>query len=98
MGVSTTGSGLGGATGVGALEEPKKEFSASVMAFGAISMSGFFGGAETFGGSGAAFALGFSEACKKEKGFDVSAFFSAFAGAGGVGLAGVGLAGAKDQG
>ena len=90
---------MGGATGVGALEEPKNEFSASVIAFGAISMSGFFGGAETFGGSGAALALGFSAAgCRKENGFDVSAFFTAFAGAGGAGFTGAtGLAGATNK-
>jgi hypothetical protein len=102
LGASATGSGLGGAAGVGALlEVPKKEFNASVMALGAISMSAFFGGVETtFGGSGVTLAFGFSGAgCKNEKRFDASAFFSAFTGAGGVGFTGAaGLVGAETRG
>jgi hypothetical protein len=90
LGGSTTGSGLEGAAGAGVLlEVPKKEFKASVIALGAISISGFFGGVESFSGSEAALAFGFSAAgCKKEKGFDASTFFSALTGSGGVGLTG----------
>lgn len=97
MGGSTTGSGFG-AAGVGELlDVPKKEFKASVMALGAISISGFFDGAGELGGTGADLALGFSAAgCKKAKGFDASAFFSTLTGSGGVGLTGAtGFSGAN---
>jgi hypothetical protein len=93
---SATGSGFGGATGVGALfPAPKKEFSASVIALGAMSMSltDFFGGAETFEASGAALGFGLSSAgWKKEKGDEAASFFStltsALTGAGGAGFVG----------
>ena len=88
LGVSTTGSGSGGARGAGALV-PKKELNASVIAFGAISTSTFFGFVGALGGSGVSLALVFSAAgCRNENGLDDSAFFSAFTGAGGVGLTG----------
>ena len=90
LGGSTIGSGLGGATGAGALVVvPKKELNASVMAFGAISTSAFSGFVNTLGGSDVSLALGFSAAgCRNENGLDGSAFFSAFTGVGSEGLTG----------